>query len=37
LNFVLCDGSVQTFSIAIDMKLFVESATIAGREFAPLP
>jgi prepilin-type N-terminal cleavage/methylation domain-containing protein len=37
LNFLLCDGSVQTFSITIDMKLFVESATIAGREFAPLP
>jgi len=37
LNFLVCDGSVQTFSLAIDMKRFVESATIAGREFAPLP
>jgi prepilin-type N-terminal cleavage/methylation domain-containing protein len=37
LNFLLCDGSVQTFPLTIDMKVFVESATIAGREFAPLP
>jgi prepilin-type N-terminal cleavage/methylation domain-containing protein len=37
LNFLLCDGSVQTFTITIDTKLFAEAATIAGREFAPLP
>jgi prepilin-type N-terminal cleavage/methylation domain-containing protein len=36
-NFLICDGSVQTFSLTIDMKRFVESATIAGQEFAPLP
>ena len=37
LNFVLCDGSVQTFSIAMDMNIFADAATIAGREFSPLP
>jgi prepilin-type N-terminal cleavage/methylation domain-containing protein len=37
LNFLICDGSVQTFPTTIDMKRFAESATIAGREFAPLP
>jgi prepilin-type N-terminal cleavage/methylation domain-containing protein len=37
LNFLVCDGSVQTFPVTIDMKLFAESASIAGREFAPLP
>jgi prepilin-type N-terminal cleavage/methylation domain-containing protein len=37
LNFLLCDGSVQTFSLAIDMHLFADAATMAGREFAPLP
>jgi len=37
LNFLLCDGSVQTFPITIDMQLFANAATIAGREFATLP
>ena len=37
LNFALCDGSVQTFSIAVDMNIFADAATIAGREFSPLP
>jgi hypothetical protein len=37
LNFLLCDGSVQTFSVTIDTKIFAEAATIAGKEFAPLP
>jgi prepilin-type N-terminal cleavage/methylation domain-containing protein len=37
LNFLLCDGSIQTFSVTIDMNLFANAATIAGREFAPLP
>jgi prepilin-type N-terminal cleavage/methylation domain-containing protein len=37
LNFLLCDGSVQSYSLSIDMKRFVESATIAGREYIPLP
>jgi prepilin-type N-terminal cleavage/methylation domain-containing protein len=37
LNFLLCDGSVQTLSVTMDMNIFAEAATIAGREFAPLP
>ena len=37
INFVLCDGSTRPLPPTIDMKLFVEAATIAGREFAPLP
>jgi len=37
LNFLLCDGSVQTFPINIDTKIFAAAATITGREFAPLP
>jgi prepilin-type N-terminal cleavage/methylation domain-containing protein len=37
LNFLLCDGSVQTFSLTIDTKIFAEAATMAGKEFAPLP
>src|SRR5204863_4209082 len=37
LNFLLCDGSVQTFSLTIDTQIFAEAATIAGKEFAPLP
>jgi prepilin-type N-terminal cleavage/methylation domain-containing protein/prepilin-type processing-associated H-X9-DG protein len=37
LNFALCDGSVQTFSIAMDMHIFADAATIAGREFSLLP
>ncbi len=37
VNFLLCDGSVQPLPLAIDMKVFAEAATIAGREFAPLP
>jgi hypothetical protein len=37
LNFLLCDGSVHTFPLTIDMNVFAESATIAGKEFAPLP
>jgi prepilin-type N-terminal cleavage/methylation domain-containing protein len=36
-NFLLCDGSVQTFSITMDMNRFVEMATIAGRDNATLP
>src|SRR6185503_8199953 len=31
LNFLDCDGAVHTFSITIDMKLFAEAVTIAGR------
>jgi prepilin-type N-terminal cleavage/methylation domain-containing protein len=37
LNFLLCDGSVHTFPLNIDTKVFAHSATIAGKEFAPLP
>jgi prepilin-type N-terminal cleavage/methylation domain-containing protein len=37
LNFLLCDGSVQTFPITMDTNIFAEAATIAGKEFAPLP
>ena len=37
LNFLLCDGAVHTFSVSMDMQIFADSATIAGKEFAPLP
>jgi hypothetical protein len=37
INFVLCDGSVQTSSITVDMNRFVEMATIAGRDNTTLP
>jgi prepilin-type N-terminal cleavage/methylation domain-containing protein len=37
LNFLLCDGSVQTFPLTMDMHVFADAATIAGREFAALP
>jgi prepilin-type N-terminal cleavage/methylation domain-containing protein/prepilin-type processing-associated H-X9-DG protein len=37
VNFLLCDGSVQSFPLVIDTKIFADAATIAGREFAPLP
>ena len=37
VNFVLCDGSVHTFSVSMDMHIFADAATIAGKEFAPLP
>jgi prepilin-type N-terminal cleavage/methylation domain-containing protein/prepilin-type processing-associated H-X9-DG protein len=37
INFALCDGSTRPIATNIDMKLFAEVATIAGREHAPLP
>jgi prepilin-type N-terminal cleavage/methylation domain-containing protein len=37
VNFLICDGSVQPFSLTMDMRIFADSATIAGKEFAPLP
>jgi prepilin-type N-terminal cleavage/methylation domain-containing protein len=37
INFLLCDGSVQTSPITMDMQVFAASATIAGREYVPLP
>ena len=37
INFLLCDGSVQTSSITMDMNRFVEMATIAGRDNTTLP
>jgi len=36
-NFLLCDGSVQTFPLAIDMELFANAATIAGKDPRTLP
>jgi prepilin-type N-terminal cleavage/methylation domain-containing protein/prepilin-type processing-associated H-X9-DG protein len=36
-NFVLCDGSVHTYTVTMNTKVFADAATIAGREFAPLP
>jgi prepilin-type N-terminal cleavage/methylation domain-containing protein len=36
LNFVLCDGSVHSFSLSVDMHIFSDAASIAGREYAPL-
>ena len=32
MHFLFCDGSVHTFSIMIDMNMFVAMATIAGEE-----
>src|SRR5262245_16101846 len=37
VNFLLCDGSTHSIAQTIDTKIFVEAATIAGREHAPLP
>lgn len=37
LNFALCDGSVHSFSLSVDMHIFSDAASIAGREYAPLP
>jgi prepilin-type N-terminal cleavage/methylation domain-containing protein len=37
VTFLLCDGSVRPVAQTIDMNIFASSATVAGREFAPLP
>jgi prepilin-type N-terminal cleavage/methylation domain-containing protein len=37
LNFVRCDGSVHSFPVTLDVHIFADAATIAGREYAPLP
>jgi len=37
VNFLLADASVHTFTVTMDMNVFAEAATIAGKEFAPLP
>ena len=37
VNFLLCDGSIRPLPLTIDMYLFADSATIAGREVAQLP
>jgi prepilin-type N-terminal cleavage/methylation domain-containing protein len=37
VNFLLCDGSIHSLSVAMDMNIFADAATVAGREFAPLP
>lgn len=37
VNFLYCDGAVRPLSLTVDMRLFAESATMAGGEFAPLP
>ena len=37
VNFLLCDGSVQSLPLNIDAKVFADAGTIAGHEFAPLP
>ncbi len=37
VNFVLADGSIRPLPLSIDMNLFAESATIAGREVTQLP
>jgi prepilin-type N-terminal cleavage/methylation domain-containing protein/prepilin-type processing-associated H-X9-DG protein len=36
-NFLLCDGSVRTFSVTMNTRVFADAATIAGHEVAPLP
>ena len=37
MHFLFCDGSVHAFSMKIDMTLFVEMATIAGKEVVTPP
>lgn len=37
LHFLLCDGSARYLSTSIDMALFADLATIAGREAALVP
>jgi prepilin-type processing-associated H-X9-DG protein len=36
-NFLLCDGSVQSFSITMDAKIFANAASMAGKDLALLP
>lgn len=37
VNFVLCDGSVHGYSLSMDMHIFADAASIAGREYVELP
>jgi hypothetical protein len=36
VGFLLCDGSIRHVPLTVDMQCLAASATIAGKEFAPL-
>lgn len=37
VGFLLCDGSIRHVPLTVDMQCLAASATVAGKEFAPLP
>jgi hypothetical protein len=37
VGFLLCDGSIKHVPLTVDMQCLAATATIAGKEFAPLP
>ena len=37
VGFLLCDGSIRHVPLTVDMQCLASTATIAGKEFAPLP
>jgi len=37
VGFLLCDGSIRHVPLTIDMQCLASAATVAGKEFAPLP
>jgi prepilin-type N-terminal cleavage/methylation domain-containing protein len=37
VGFLLCDGSIRHVPLTVDMQCLAATATIAGKEFAPLP
>ena len=37
VGFLLCDGSIKHVPLTVDMQCLASAATVAGKEFAPLP
>jgi len=37
VGFLLCDGSIRHVPLTVDMQCLAATATIAGKEFAPMP